>query len=232
VASIGVVGVSGRRLLVDATPDFAAQIATLGGRPDEILLTHAHVGHYLGLAMLGREAMDARGMPVWCTASMERFLRGNRPWSHLVERRQVDLRRLVPGAPLAFDGLEVAAFLTPHRGEDTDTVGVEVDGPSRRVAYVPDADVLPPALAERLESVDVALVDGTFYDRSELPHRDILEVRHPFVAESVRVLAGARGEVRFTHLNHTNPLLHPEPARRPALPAGFSVASDGEEIPL
>ena len=57
-------------------------------------------------------------------------------------------------------------------------------------------------------------------------------VPHPFVEESVRALAGARGEVRFTHLNHTNALLDPDPASRPALPPGFAVARDGEEVGL
>ena len=124
------------------------------------------------------------------------------------------------------------AFLSPHRGEDTDTLGFEVTGPTRRALYVSDADVLPPALVERVQDVDVALVDGTFYAPDELPHRDILAVRHPFVRESVKALAGARGEVWFTHLNHTNPLLLPDPVERPPLPPGFGVAYDGQTFSL
>lgn len=239
VSSIGLVGASGRTLIVDATPDFPAQAAALAleaGRervlPDVLLLTHAHMGHYLGLAWLGREAMDARGLVVRCTAQMAAFLRGNRPWSHLVERREVLLERLQPGEPLDFDGLEVRSFLSPHRGEDTDTLGFEVTGPRRRALYVSDADVLPPALVERIRDADVAFVDGTFYAPDELPHRDILAVRHPFVRESVQALAGARGEVWFTHLNHTNPLLRHDPAQRPPLPPGFGVAFDGQVVVL
>jgi pyrroloquinoline quinone biosynthesis protein B len=234
VASIAVVGATGRSLLVDATPDFgeqAARLSALLGRraPDEILLTHAHVGHYLGLAMLGREAMDARALPVRCTESMERFLRANRPWSHLVDRGQAAPLRVRPEEAWEFDGLRLRAFLSPHRGEDTDTLGLEVRGPSRTLAYVSDADAFPPALAERLRAADVALVDGTFYDAGELPNREARLVPHPLVRDSVRTLAGARGEVWFTHLNHTNPLLSAAP---PALPARFGVAADGQEFPL
>jgi pyrroloquinoline quinone biosynthesis protein B len=239
VASLGLVGASGRTLLVDATPDFVEQSARLSESarrerrlPDLLLLTHAHVGHYLGLAWLGREAADAKALPVRSTQRMAEFLKGNRPWSHLVERRQIVLEPLRPGEPFEFDGLTVAAFLSPHRGEDTDTLGFEITGRTRRLVYVSDADVLPPALVERLCDADVALVDGTFFSPDELPHRDILQVRHPFVRDSVVSLAAARGEVWFTHLNHSNPLLHPDAARRPSLSPPFGVAFDGQTFAL
>ncbi len=236
VSCIGIVGESGRCLMVDATPDFAAQLADLARaagreRPtlDALILTHAHIGHYLGLALLGREAMSAEALPVYVTASMRRFLEQNRPWSHLVERGEVRLEPLGPGEQLLFDGAEIHAFLSPHRGEDTDTIGVEVSGKRRTLLYVSDADVFPPALAERIHEADVALIDGTFYARNELPHREILAVRHPFVAESLERFARARGEIIFTHLNHTNALLGAEP---PALPDGFAVAREGDTFAL
>ncbi len=239
VASIGIVGATGKTLLVDATPDITAQMAALAqaaGRerlvPDALVVTHAHIGHYLGLAYLGREAIDARGVPVLCTSQMAAFLKTNRPWSHLVERGQIVLQRTRPGDPLEFDGVDVRAFLSPHRGEDTDTLGFELCGPSRRLLYVSDADVLPPALVERVHEADVALLDGTFFSPDELPHRDILAVRHPFVRDSLTTLAGVPGEVWFTHLNHSNPLLHPDPARRPVLPPRFGVAHEGQTFAL
>jgi pyrroloquinoline quinone biosynthesis protein B len=80
---------------------------------------------------------------------------------------------------------------------------------------------------ERVRDADVAILDGTFYSRAELPHRDILEVKHPFVEESLKKLAGARGQVYFTHLNHTNPLLDAHGPARRALPKGFAVAEEG-----
>lgn len=235
VSCLGLIGATGRTLLVDATPDFTDQLTQLAreaGRervlPDALVLTHAHMGHYVGLAYLGREAMDSRALPVRCTQQMAAFLRANRPWSHLVERDQITLSALKPGEPFEVDGIEVRAFLSPHRGEDTDTLGLELRGPLRTLVYVSDADVLPPALVARIAEADVALVDGTFYSPDELPHRDILSVRHPYVRDSVRALAGARGEIWFTHLNHSNPLLHPDPARRPPLPPGFGVADEGQ----
>lgn len=236
VSCVGIEGATGRALLVDATPDIGSQLADLAHAtghgtlaPDAIVLTHAHVGHYVGLAMLGREAMSTRGVPVHCTRSMRRFLERNKPWSHLVDRGEVRLETIEPGAPLAFDGVEIHAFLSPHRSEDTDTIGLEVRGPSRTLVYVSDADVFPPPLAARIQDADVALVDGTFYDRNELPHREILEVRHPFVAETVELFAHATAQIVFTHLNHSNALLSAAP---PTLPPRFSVAQEGQVFDL
>lgn len=234
VACIAVEGTTGATFLVDATPDLREQVDALraggGCRPsfvNALALTHAHIGHYLGLAFLGKEALHAKDLPVYATPKMAKFVEQNRPWSHLVERKEIDLRTLVPGRPLAFDGAMIHAFLTPHRGEDTDTIGFEIHGATKRLVYVSDADVLPPAIVERIKDADVALVDGTFYSRAELPHRDILEVKHPFVEESLGKLAGARGRVLFTHLNHTNPLLDAASAASRSLPAGFAVAEEG-----
>ena len=74
VASLGIRGRTGW-WLVDATPDFPTQVASMGGMPRGILLTHAHIGHYMGLAWLGREAASTESMPVWCGPRMADFLR-------------------------------------------------------------------------------------------------------------------------------------------------------------
>ena len=239
VVSMAIEGSDGKVLLVDATPDIREQLDALAkatGRPppavDAIAITHAHVGHYLGLAFFGKEAMHTQRMPVYGTPSVARFLKGHRPWAHLVEREEIELRTIVPGQPHPFGGAMVHAFLSPHRGEDTDTVGFEIRGPARSIVYVTDADVLPPPMLERIKDADVAFVDGTFYSPSELPNRDILAVRHPFVEESLKHLAGAKGEVYFTHLNHTNPLLDPESPESKSLPPKFHVAAEGQVLDL
>jgi pyrroloquinoline quinone biosynthesis protein B len=238
VASAAIEGETGRVFLIEATPDFRGQIHALSravGRPppaiDAIAITHGHMGHYLGLAFLGEEAMHVSGLPVFGTPSVLRFLKGNQPWAHLVERGEIELRTIVPGRAHAFDGCLIHAFLTPHRGADTDTVGFEIRGPRRTLVYVTDADVFPPEIVDRIRDADVAVVDGTFYSAAELPHRDILAVRHPFVRETVERLAGAR-DVRFTHLNHTNPLVDERSPEARALPEGFSVARDGDTFDL
>ncbi len=83
VASLGI-RAGDSLFLVDATPDVVSQIIDLqdgdqrGRRPlDGVLLTHAHIGHYLGLAFLGKESIAADGVPVYCTESMADYLSKN-----------------------------------------------------------------------------------------------------------------------------------------------------------
>jgi pyrroloquinoline quinone biosynthesis protein B len=240
VAALGLVDpAAGKRFLIDATPDFPAQMETLGGLPDAILLTHAHIGHYLGLAQLGREVLDARGVPVYATPSMARFLRGNRPWSRLVAFGNIDVREM-SGEIALTPSLSVAAIPVPHRDEDSDTVAYLVRGRERRILWLPDIDKWQKwdrDLAEFLRDPGLtAFVDGTFYDADEIPGRSIADIPHPLVPETMaRVEAIApfpRGRVVFVHLNHTNRLLRDGDAVAALGRRGFSVAREGQRIPL
>jgi pyrroloquinoline quinone biosynthesis protein B len=241
--------VSGQRFLIDATPDLASQLESLnaGSRPrapsdprrpvDGILLTHAHVGHYAGLMFLGREALAARGVPVYATPRMAAFLRANAPWSQLVALGHVELRELAPESELALTPrLRLTARRVPHRDELSDTVGFLVRGPRRALLYVPDIDKWErwerPLDAE-LDSVDLAFLDGTFLAADEVPGRSLAEIPHPLVGETMARLAARpalAGRVLFIHLNHTNALVWDLERRRGLAP--FRVARDGEEHPL
>lgn len=250
VASLALVLPAEERLyLVDATPDLADQLASLAdvtaGRADRdpldgILLTHAHMGHYLGLALLGFESVNVRDLPVWCTPRMAAFLRENGPWSQLVERENLDLRETADGVEHDLgEGVTAEAIRVPHRDEFSDTVAWKIRGPRRTLLYVPDVDGWEEweRMAAAFEGVDVALVDGTFYSDGELPGRDASKIPHPRIVESVErfgpaVRAGEL-EVAFTHLNHSNPALDAgSAARRWLEEAGFRVLSEGEEIGL
>eukprot|EP01108_Squamamoeba_japonica_P002984 TRINITY_DN2496_c0_g1_i1.p1 TRINITY_DN2496_c0_g1~~TRINITY_DN2496_c0_g1_i1.p1 ORF type:complete len:148 (+),score=8.65 TRINITY_DN2496_c0_g1_i1:324-767(+) len=92
-------------------------------------LTHAHLGHYIGLLQLGKEAMNASNMPVFCTPRMAAFLRSNAPFSALVSRKNIAIRTMQPdGDPIVIETggngatVEVFALSVPHRDELSDTV--------------------------------------------------------------------------------------------------------------
>jgi len=228
VASLAlVVPRSGHTWLIDATPDLPAQIDRIQtwrphpqGRPDRapvdgVLLTHAHIGHYLGLALFGFEAINTRELPVYASPRMAAFLRANGPWSQLVGKRNIALRELRPGAPFVLDaGVTVTPIAVPHRDEFTDTMAFLVRGPRRSLLYVPDTDgwaSWPRPLPEVLRGVDVAILDGTFFSPDELPDRDLTKIRHPLITGTMDLLAplvrSGRLRVLFTHLNHSNPAL-------------------------
>ena len=245
---------SGHTWLIDATPDLGEQLEVVhrfrahpAGGPDRhpvdgILLTHAHAGHFLGLAFFGFEAIDSHDLPVLASPRMAAFLRGNGPWSLLVARRNILLREMTPGEEQILEpGLTVTPLAVPHRDELSDTLGFVVRGPRRTLLYVPDTDswtawATPLTEVLRRERVDVALLDGTFYAAGELPDRDVRRIGHPLMTSTVELLRErVRGglQVFFTHLNHSNPALDPAgPERRALGAAGFRVLEEGQELDL
>ena len=242
VASLGLVDTAaGRRFLVDATPDLQAQTELLGGIPDAILLTHAHIGHYLGLAQLGREVLGAKRIPVYCTPSMARFLRENGPWKRLVARKNIDVREVTPDVAFALTpSVSAMAIRVPHRDEDSDTVAWLLSGPSRKLLWLPDIDKWE-KWDRRIEDVVrdsslIAFVDGTFFSADEIPGRSIRDIPHPLVPETVARFNGrapARpAEVFFVHLNHTNRLFWDPAARRDLQRKGFEIAEQGMRFKL
>ena len=66
-------------------------------------------------------------------------------------------------------------------------------------------------IVEEIAVVDFAFIDGTFYDEEEINYRDISEIPHPFIIESIELLKKLspkeKNKVYFIHLNHTNPAL-------------------------
>ncbi len=211
VASLGVVNTAlNRTYLFDATPDLPSQLHTLtGGRaPDGVFLTHGHVGHYTGLMYLGREATDARRVPVHGTERMLGFLRNNGPWSLLVSRNNIEPRLVRPDEPVVLEGgLRVTAFIVPHRDEFTDTVGYLIEGPRRKALFIPDIDQWQRwdrQIRDVVAGVDLAFLDGTFASADEIPGRSVADIPHPLIPATRDLLKGVKAQVWFIHLNHTN----------------------------
>ncbi|GIS72856.1 MAG: hypothetical protein CM1200mP10_24330 [Candidatus Neomarinimicrobiota bacterium] len=53
-----------------------------------IFLTHAHVGHYTGLAHLGLEVRGANKIPVYAMPRMMNFLKNNGPGKSINNKRK------------------------------------------------------------------------------------------------------------------------------------------------
>lgn len=252
VACIAIVDTAARqRWLVDATPDFPAQLHALDGiappatRPglDGIILTHAHIGHYAGLMHLGLEVMGTKGLPVYAMPRMAAFLAGNGPWSQLVAYRNIALRGLEAGERVQLSpSIAVEAFLVPHRQEFSEVIGLRITGPHASAVYIPDIDSWTQfdstgaGIEALLRGADVAYLDGTFWSDDELPARLRAAVPHPRIEASMErfaaLPAAERAKIRFIHLNHTNPALYAGPERDEIARRGFRVAEEGERFPL
>lgn len=253
VVSLGIVDPrSGKRWMIDATPDFRRQLLDLhraapapagdAKRPplDGIFLTHAHMGHYTGLMFLGKESMGAKSIPVWAMPRMAGFLEDNAPWNQLVNLKNIELQPLVAGESVRLaPDISVTPVLVPHRQEYSETVCFRIDGPGRAVLWLPDIDSwrelddIGPRIEGLIESVDVAYIDGTFFANGEIPGRDMSGFPHPFIRDSLKrfilLPPAERAKIRFIHLNHTNPALDPSSAARGEIDElGLDVAIEGE----
>ena len=245
---------SGTRFLFDASPDLCEQVELARGQPgnralpgarpplfDGIFLTHAHMGHYAGLLQLGREAYGAGGLVLHASARMGEFLRSNAPWSALFDSGGARLETLEVKRPVSLGaGLSVTPIAVPHRQEFSDTLAFRIDGPQRSLLYAPDTDGWErwsPSIEELLAGVDLALLDGTFFDDGEVPGRDLATIPHPFVRASLERFSALpqseRAKIRFVHLNHTNPACDPDSAASTRIrAAGLAVAREGEILVL
>lgn len=251
--SLGLVDpVTGERWMFEATPDFRLQlqrlddIAPTSSSPGlaGIFLTHAHIGHYTGLMFLGHESMGAAGVPVYAMPRMAHFLGANGPWSQLVGRGNIDLRELAAGTALRLNArLTVTPFRVPHRQEFSEVVGYRVDGPARSVLFIPDIDSWEvwddegTRIEDLLAQVDIAYLDATFFGDGEIPGRDMSGFPHPLIQHSMErfrhLHSLVRARVRFIHLNHTNPALHPDSEARSTIERnGYSVADELERVRL
>jgi pyrroloquinoline quinone biosynthesis protein B len=75
----------------------------------------------------------------------------------------------------------------------------------------------------------VAFLDATFYQESELPNRNMKEIPHPLVVETMELLSNPqlRKKIQFIHFNHSNPLLWDENERLKFVSTGFGLARTG-----
>ena len=250
VVSLGLIDpVSNKKFLLEASPDFVAQTRMLKALlpssantlPDGIFITHAHMGHYAGLMFLGREAMNSKSVPVYAMPKMKNFLENNGPWSQLVSLNNIQINPLSEGKwENISPSLKVKPILVPHRDEFSETVGFIIEGPHKKLLFIPDIDKWEKwqtDIVSLIKEVDHALIDGTFFSAAELGNRNIAEIPHPLVQESMQLFdslpAKEKEKIMFIHFNHTNPLLNEDSEEARLLKSkGFRIAKMNLRIDL
>ena len=248
VCSMGVINPNSRtKYLIDATPNISEQLnylnklGTSEKLVDGIFLTHAHIGHYTGLMYLGKEGVSARDINVYALSRMKNFLETNGPWEKLVQNKNIKLKDLSKRDTVFLDkNLKVLPIVVPHRDEYSETVGYKIIGETRSALFIPDIDKWDKwdvSIIQEISKVDYAFIDGTFYDGEEINHRDISEIPHPFIIESMSLLKNLsskeKNKVYFIHLNHTNPTIDEDSnAFKQIHENGFHVARINEVFSL
>lgn len=232
-----------QRWLFDATPDFREQLQRLDSlqAPTEgkylsgIFLTHAHIGHYTGLMHLGREVMGAKQIKAYAMPRMQDFLTNHAPWSQLVKLQNISFESLQAEEPVVLnERLKVTPYLVPHRDEFSETVGFKIEGKSKSALFIPDIDkwhLWNRDILKEIKAVDYAFLDATFYANGEIAGRDMSEIPHPFMEESMKLFADLppkeKTKIHFIHFNHTNPVLNQnsEPHQN-VMKQGFNIAQE------
>jgi len=246
----GVRGSNGSLHLIEASrslPDQMRLWATALGaegvaRPDSVSLTHVHLGHIDGLGQFGNEAMGCSGLPLFASPSVLETLAKREALGPFSAMEVVPMECFAPNEDCGF-GMEFVPV--PHRDEHADTHAVVIRGPSRSVLFLPDHDDWAQTLGKHGASsirqwlsdlgVDIALLDGSFWDPSELSGRDMSEIPHPTVTETLARLGEwveGDAEIHFIHLNHSNPLLGPGSEVEELSDLGWQVASQGQQFAL
>ncbi len=230
-----------KKYLFDATPNIVAQIKNLKNFlnkksteiPDGVFLTHAHIGHYTGLMYFGKEAMNSDRLPVYAMPKMEYFLKNNGPWSQLVSKKNILLKGIKNENEIKLSSnLKVIPFRVPHRDEFSETVGYTIVGPHKKALFIPDIDKWgkwDKKIIDEIKKVDYAFLDATFFSGKEINNRDISQIPHPFIIESMKLFkklnSKEKKKIIFIHFNHTNPvLLLNSEASKQVLENGFKIA--------
>ncbi len=249
VVSLGLIDHDNKEtFLFEATPDITTQIkgltqtANFGKEvPDGVFLTHAHIGHYAGLMYFGKEAMNAKQVRTYVMPRFKSYLANNGPWSQLVNDKNINLTQIIGDSAMWINSnLLVMALQVPHRDEYSETVGYIINGPNKAVLFIPDIDKWSKwkvNILKLIDRVDYAFLDATFFDGEEINNRDISEIPHPFVIESMELFsnldANTKEKIHFIHFNHTNPLLNKESDEHKLVKRlGFNIASINQKFKL
>jgi len=217
--SLGVVADNGNHL-IDVTRYLTHQLQFMEGTiPSHIWLTHAHFGHVDGLGLFGRETINAKGITLHVSKQMHQLLLDTPHWKVMLDQRVFATEIFTNNQLITQRGFDITPIVVPHRNELSDMHAFIIHGENQNILYLPDHDSWEETLAmyacksirEWLKqlSVDIALIDGTFWSKDELQSRNQYQVPHPPISQTIDMLGFKRQgdpDIIFIHLNHTNPV--------------------------
>lgn len=206
------------RIVIDSGPDFRQQMLREGvERLGGLVFTHEHKDHVAGMDDIRAfNFMQKTDMPVYATQAVQEALRrefhyvfstAKYPGVPSVELHDID------ETPFEVEGVTWVPLPVMHR--KMPVLGFRVGG----IAYITDANHLSEMAWERLEGVDVLILNAL---------RRAAHVSHFTLEEALDVAArvGAR-ETYFTHISHQ---LGRHAAVMEELPHGVSLAWDGLRV--
>ena len=209
---------AGKKILVDAGPDFRQQMLRAGSpHLDAILLTHGHVDHTGGLDdVRALNYLEKRSFPIYCEKQVEESLRKQFYYAFSDYKYpgipEYDIRTIT-SLPFDVDGVEIVPIRAMHY--KLPVLGFRFGD----FAYVTDANYIPEAEFEKLRGLKYFVINTV----KMTPH-----ISHYSLPEAVEVCRRVGAEKSFlTHLSHLLPC-HAE--LNALLPPEISPAYDGLEL--
>ena len=240
--SLGIVGDDGKGHLIEASRHLTDQLEIWGHNEiSDVWLTHAHLGHVDGLGLFGKETMGKIGLNLHLSASMLNLVHNNPFWKSLLDQKVFKPNQFSNGEIIDTESrFAIQAIQIPHRDELSDMHAFLVKGEKKNLLFLPDHDTWEETLkfheVDTIRaflakySVDIALIDGTFWSSNELSGRFQHEVPHPPVRLTVEMLGERREDdpqILFIHLNHTNPLYLDGEERKFVIDLGWQIGEQG-----
>ena len=234
-------------ILFEASPDLPHQLNYLEKKilkqfllPEAVFITHAHIGHYAGLMYFGREALGSKNLKVNVLPKMANFLKTNGPWSQLVEINNINIKEINFGEKTNhLSNISVTPIKVPHRDEYSETAAYKIIGKNKKALFIPDIDKWEKwdkNLIKLIQEFDYLILDATFYESEEI-NRDISEIPHPLVSETMSLLENLsendKSKIYFIHMNHTNMMLDQQSDLSEYVTSkGFNIARLGLKLEL
>ena len=226
--SLGIIGTDGSKHIIEVTKNLSEQLmiwSTNGNElfiPETVSITHLHLGHVEGIGQFGKPVMASKEVDVFLSHKNKNIFDERSDIKLMIEENNIrthakNFNQLFE--PMQGCGFSLQFISIPHRSELGDTAAIIIKGNKRNILFMPDQDSWKETLEyyskenirEFLKMFDIneALIDGTFWSMEELPGRNISEIPHPTIQDSLKLL-GKRMEndprISFLHLNHSNPV--------------------------
>lgn len=218
-----ILGLPEGNLLIDTAPDMRQQLLREKiGIVHAVVYTHEHVDHVYGLDDLRLMQFYLDGpVPLYCEESVENRIR--KSFDYAFDAPKTLHRGGVPQLQINSITTEpfelLGAKITPirlHHGKRVKPLGYRVGN----VAYCTDVNHIPKKSMERLEGLDVLIIDA-------LSHK--AHATHFSLEQAIEVSRTLKPkQTVFTHMSHV--LEHETTNAK--LPENMSLAYDGLTLPL
>ena len=205
-------------ILVDCGPDFRQQVLRADVRNiDAVLMTHKHYDHLVGIDDL-RPYTRSKELPIYADRETEMQIRSMFPYCFYKVKypgvANISVHPIDHSTPFKVGSIDIAPIRVFH--------GMSAITAYRfgKLAYITDMSYIEPGELEKLNGVEVLVINALRFSKPHKTHQTVLEAFE--IIDKIKP-----GRVYFTHMMH-HIGLHAKIEK--CLPDGVYLAYDGLEV--